>query len=190
MRFFDRKGAVELSVGTIVILVIGMTMLVLGILLVRTIFTGATSSVEQIDEGVKKEINDLFSESDKKLVVRLPNNKAEITKGEDFGIAFGVRNTNTGGTGAAEQFSYRVEATSIPSTCRVNTVEAGNYIIVGRTGTLTIAPGSEPEADIIRFNIPDSAPLCIIRYTVTVNKGGQGGTFYDSERFDIEVVGN
>lgn len=185
-----RKGAVELSVGTIVILVIGMTMLVLGILLVRTIFSGATSSVEQIDEGVKKEINDLFSESDKKLVVRLPNNKAEVRKGEDYGIAFGVRNTDTGGTGAAQQFSYKVEATSIPSTCGIRAEAAANFIVVGRTGTLTIAPGSEPEADIIRFNVPDTAPLCIIRYTITVNRGGAGGAFYDSERFDVEIIGN
>lgn len=185
-----RKGAVELSVGTIVILVIGMTMLVLGILLVRTIFSGATSSIEQIDEGVKKEINDLFSEGDKKLVVRLANQKADIKKGDNFGIAFGVRNTETGGTGAAQQFTYRVEATSIPSNCNINRATAENYIAVGRTGSLTIAPGSEPEVDLIRFSIPESAPLCILRYTVTVNRGSVSGAFYDSERFDVEIVGN
>src|SRR3989344_8585718 len=91
-----RKGAVELSVGTIVVLVIGMTMLILGIVLVRTIFEGATSSVERIDEGVKGEINKLFSESDRKVVVKLPNNEAKIKKGESVGIAFAIRNTVTG----------------------------------------------------------------------------------------------
>ena len=182
-----RKGAVELSVGTIVILVIGMTMLVLGIVLVRTIFTGATDSVDLIDEGVKQEINKLFAENDKKVVVKLPNNKAEITKGKDFGVAFGVRNTEQGGTGAAQRFNYKVEATGIPSGCQVTKQEAERYIILGQAGNLTIVPGSEPEAEIIRFRPSDASPLCNLRYTITVTK--QDNSFYDSERFDIEIVG-
>ena len=34
----EKKGAIELSIGTVVIIVLAMTMLVLGIVLVRNIF--------------------------------------------------------------------------------------------------------------------------------------------------------
>ena len=48
----NRDGALELSIGTIVVIVIGMSMLVLGLVLVRTIFTGSTESVKVLNEGV------------------------------------------------------------------------------------------------------------------------------------------
>ena len=84
----SKKGAVELSVGTIVILVIGMTMLILGIILVRTIFTGATQNVDVINKGVEDQINKLFSNSDKRIVVNLPKQEVDIKKGVLFGIVY------------------------------------------------------------------------------------------------------
>ena len=58
----NKKAALELSIGTVVVLVIGMAMLILGLVLVRTIFTGAKYNVDQINKNVEAEINKLFDE--------------------------------------------------------------------------------------------------------------------------------
>ena len=69
----NKKGAIELSIGTIVIIVLAMSMLILGLVLVRTIFTGAIDAVKSIDDGVKKEIGVLFSENNERRVVLYPD---------------------------------------------------------------------------------------------------------------------
>ena len=63
-----KKGAIELSMGTIVILVLAMTMLIMGLVLIKTIFSGAKYNVEQINQKVEGEIGKLFSE-DKQIVI-------------------------------------------------------------------------------------------------------------------------
>ena len=47
-----KKGAIELSIGTIVIIVLAMSMLILGIILIKNIFSGSTNAVDDINKGV------------------------------------------------------------------------------------------------------------------------------------------
>ena len=47
-KITGKKGAMELSMGTIVILVLAMSMLILGLVLIRTIFMGAKYNVQTI----------------------------------------------------------------------------------------------------------------------------------------------
>ncbi len=89
----NRDGALELSIGTIVVIVIGMSMLILGLVLVRTIFTGSVSSVDTINEQVQNEIQNLFGDSAGNLVIKLGSaNKAKVKPGSDpFGVAIGAQ---------------------------------------------------------------------------------------------------
>ena len=59
----NKKAAIELSIGTVVIIVLAMSMLILGLVLIRNIFTGATESVDQINDNVRSEIIKLFQEA-------------------------------------------------------------------------------------------------------------------------------
>ena len=45
-----KKGAMELSIGTIVIIVLAMSMLILGLVLIKTIFVGAKYNVDTIED--------------------------------------------------------------------------------------------------------------------------------------------
>ena len=56
----NRKAAMEMSVGTIVTIVLLMTVLILGLVLVRTIFTGAIENINGIDQAVKSELKNYF----------------------------------------------------------------------------------------------------------------------------------
>src|SRR3990167_4325944 len=57
IKSLNKKAALELSIGTIVILVLAMSMLILGLVLVRTIFTGAKYNVETMNDKVRDQIN-------------------------------------------------------------------------------------------------------------------------------------
>lgn len=59
----EKRGAIELSIGTIVIIVLAMSMLILGMVLVRSIMCGAIGLTGNINSKVEGEINKLFEAS-------------------------------------------------------------------------------------------------------------------------------
>ena len=83
---FQKKAAVEMSVGTIVTIVLLMTTLILGLVLVRTIFSGAIENINSIDQSVKNEINKLFAEDNARKVVVYPPSRLIIIKKEVYQI--------------------------------------------------------------------------------------------------------
>jgi len=184
----NKKAALELSIGTIVVLVLAMSMLILGLILVRTIFGGAKDNVDTINEKVKEQINKLFVE-DQRIVVNLANQEARVKQNEEFGVSFGLRNLKKGVQGTSK-FRYTVTLNNPTGTRRncggLSENDALRYIKAGDEGTLNILPG-ETKYEIIRFSVPEGAPLCIIRYTIDIRdvEAGQG---YDSINFDLNVV--
>ena len=179
----NKKGALELSVGTIVIIVIAMSMLILGLVLVRTIFTESTYNVKQINDKVQGEIQKLFSEEGKSAVY-LAEGKAEVKQGEDWGVAFAFRNLERGTT-ESSAFSYEIIAAEIASDCLgLSKQEAESWIKSRKSGSVTLPPG-ETQYTITRLVIPEDAPLCIVPYDVVIKKNNEP---YVTDFFDIVVV--
>lgn len=180
----QKKAALELSVGTIVVIVIAMSMLILGLVLVRTIFTGAINNVDTIDDKVRSEIQTLFNDDQKKTAVYLANHKAEVDQGEEYGVAFAFRNLKTDSL-TPSQFSYNVKAADPSVGCAgLTAAAADSWIIVGKSQSgITIPPG-ETYYTISRFRIPQDAPLCIVRYTIEVSDGQLP---YATDFFDVVV---
>ncbi len=104
-----KRGAMELSIGTIVVIVLAMTMLILGLVFVRTIFTGATESVNILSDKVKANIVNLFGDENKEVVVLLGQDRtAKIKAGADnFGVAVGAR-TLDGSATDRERLKYKI----------------------------------------------------------------------------------
>ncbi len=187
----QKKGAMELSMGTIVILVLAMSMLILGLVLVRTIFTGAKYNVDTMNTKVQNEINKLFVE-DEKMVVYLANKKLEIKSGDDWGVAFAIKHLIEG-EGGSKKFKYNVEVNmdsiDLKSSCGGLTIaEAESWIKAGKSSSMTLNP-AETGHDIIRFSVPEGAPLCFIRYSITVDHPDIPGSDYVSRNFDLEIEG-
>lgn len=181
----SKKGAIELSIGTIVIIVIAMSMLILGLVLVRTIFAGAKYNVDQLNKNVEAEINKLFNENGGKTFIYLPNNQADIKKGTSYGVAFGIKN-DVQGESTAGRFVYSIKASSVQTGCSLNLQQADSYLILGASGTLDLVPGSEPKFRLVKVQPPASAPLCEIAYDLIVTKDGQP---YDTNFFIIKITG-
>jgi hypothetical protein len=184
MRGVGKSGAIELSIGTIVIIVLAMSMLILGLVLVQSIFSGATYNVEQMNNKVRDEINKLFVE-DKKIVVYLPNQIAEIEQSEEWGIAFAIKNLAQG-TAQAGRFNYEtiVSDPDLRTKCGVGELDVEKWITTGRADVITIGPG-DTYYGVTRFFIPENAPLCTVRFHITVTLDNQP---YATEFFDVRVA--
>ncbi len=180
----DRRGAIELSVGTIVIIVLAMSMLILGLVLVKNIFSGSSENILQMNDKVKDQINKLFVE-DKRTVVYLPNQIAKIEQNEDWGIAFGIKNLARG-TAEAGKFKYEVTVSDpdVRQKCGISERDIESWVATGRADSMTITPG-ESYYGIVRFLIPENAPLCTVRFHVDVKLDNQP---YATDFFDVEVL--
>ena len=165
----NKNAAIELSIGTVVIIVLAMSMLVLGIVLIRNIFSGATDSVDEINEGVKSEIIKLFQDESERAVIRLSDNTAKIKQGEELGIAFGVKSIKQGTT-SSETFTYETTLTN-KGTCPIER-DAESWILFGK-GNMAVLPG-KIEGKIIRFKVPDEAPLCTAEYRIVIWRPSEG----------------
>ena len=181
----NKKGALELSIGTIVIIVLAMSMLILGLVLIRSIFAGAKYNVETMNDKVRDEIGKLFTE-ERKTVIYLANQKADIRSGEDWGIAWAVKNLKTG-TPEASKLSYDVIVSdaNIKSNCGINEKTAESWIKTGQSETgIPISPGDSVHR-ITRISIPEESPLCIVRYRIDTKLDGED---YATDFFDVKIT--
>lgn len=182
----NKKGQMEMSVGTIVTLVLLMTALILGLILTKTIFTSSTDNIKTIDQNVKNEINKLFSSDDTKKIVVIPDSRSiTLKKGEsDAGFGFSIRNTETSDL----TFSYTVAATEVQASCKsLDLDKANSYITLHSTGSAQISAGSIMQDPIfVRFSIPNDAPPCQISYNIDV-KTSDGSAYGSSVPVDVTI---
>ncbi|HTY43684.1 MAG TPA: hypothetical protein VMC80_00365 [Patescibacteria group bacterium] len=177
----NKKAAIEMSIGTIVTIVLAISFLVLGIFLIQRIGKSATSVVDLTDQQLRDQLNNLFS-TENKVVVIPQTDTIPIKQEATGGVVVGIKNLQQG-TAASTTFSYAVSADDV-SNCGITAAQAEAWMATGKTGSnIQLASGDfDPERVI--FRIPTGAPLCIAKFRVNVNVGGQP---YGSAAFNIEV---
>jgi hypothetical protein len=167
MKSMNRKGAMEMSVGTIVTIVLLITVLVLGLVLVRTIFEGAEGAIGSIDAAIQDEVNKLFSDENRNLVIFPSNRDIKIKKGSDpQGFAFSVKNAEGAST---QDYTYNISAQPIPFICGSLTESQANDFIIGDSGTFSLGGGNSlSDAILVKLQISEQAPSCSFFYKVKV----------------------
>jgi len=88
----SKKGAIEMSMQTIIIVVIGVTLLTLGLRFVYTTFSGITEQQEGITDLTNTQINDLFGQSGE--LIYLTRDNVKLEQGDTETIAVNVLNTD------------------------------------------------------------------------------------------------
>ena len=97
-----KKGAIELSMNTIIIVVIGITVLTLGLRWIYGVFTNLEDKSNQIDEMTQAQLNDIFGRGGE--IIKLPAPIINVQKGETTEAQVLIRNTLT----SAQTFKYTV----------------------------------------------------------------------------------
>lgn len=89
---FDKKAAFEMSISTMIIIVLGVIFLIMALALLRSIFFGATQSVDVINTQVMDQLRSLFTDDSQKIIIKLPSNTADIRSGtSNFGFSVAAK---------------------------------------------------------------------------------------------------
>lgn len=170
----NKKAAMEMSVGTIVTIVLLMSVLVLGVFLIGKIFASGEGAIREIDQAVQNEINKLFNENEDTTFVLLPQDRGiSIKRGseDEVGFLFAVENE----LGAETQsYTYNITAYEMKNCGNLTLAQAQDYLISSK-GTFTLRGGDQSDLNNgwIKFDIPKNSPVCKIVYIISVegNKG-------------------
>lgn len=174
-----------MSVGTIVTIVLLMTVLILGLVLTRTIFTSSVENINSIDQSVKNEINKLFSEDDsRELIIYPPTRNIQVENGEQGGFGFSIRNIES----SDRIFNYDVTHSS--NSCGITPSAAQNLMVLGQSGSgINIRSGNSLDNPIlVRFDIGQAVPVCSIRYNLQVSD--QSGSNLETVSIDLKITPN
>lgn len=191
MKIKNKTGAMEMTVGTIVTIVLLMSALVLGLILTKTIFANTTENVNTINDQVKGEIKNLFAEGNSNLVIGLGGqNTATVKQGTaNFGIPFGYSPTDPIVWGANKDgCKYSIDVNSQGDYCITKGwTTAKTSVVTGTTNIKFDQVDSTNGYALIKISIPATVPPCLQRFDITVKCSGaaqETTTGY----FDLEVI--
>lgn len=177
----SKKAAMEMSVGTMVTIVLLMVVLVMGIFFIRQIFGTATTAIDGVDAEIQGQIQTLFDQEGREMAVYPTSRRVSIEQGSSgYGIAFSIHNRGTAAT-----FDYNVTARETDCPDRLSTEDANRYVFGGRGSVSLSEGGSIDPPRLITFNVPENAPLCTIIYDLNSERDGSPGPSAD---FIVTIV--
>lgn len=170
VKFMKSKGgAIELSTGTMVIIILSMVVLVLAIFFIQQIFKLGTGAIDAVDAEIQSQIQELFAEEGRKVAVYPTSREITLKKGDTpKGFAFSVKNTDV----ESAEFTYSVSATDVTMCGSGFTKETATGFLLGGSGSFALSAGSSLDFPVlIRFVIPETAPPCSMVYKLEIQKG-------------------
>lgn len=151
-----RKGAVEMSMGTIVVIVLAVSMLIFGMIFVRSIMCSGIIISEEISSNVQNEIRGLFGANDYGV-------KCMGEGGEELSIGDGGRRKITCVVKTDEGGKYSLKLQEIKSlTNPAQNVQAW-VIDSGFEGSIGVG---EDDVPVVTLNIPKDTPTTTLKITV------------------------
>lgn len=178
----NKKAAMEMSVGTIVTIVLLMSVLVLGIFLIQQIFGTAKGAIDLTDKQIMDQLRKLYGGEDLPVMIFPQTGEIEVKKGNSD--AFGLIINNR--LESEETFSYKISFVD-GGTCGITETQAMSFVAPKERENLRLASGSGLTTPLrINFAIPDSANLCKgILYRLDVSK--QDGSIYDGVDLSLTI---
>ena len=182
----NKKAAMEMTVGTIVTIVLLMSALILGLVLTKTIFSGTTKNVDVLNDQVKSQINSLFSSGKTGVAISLPDNTAKVKPGNILGIAVGYKPYDPRVLGTSGGSSCKYTVASGTSTCSPALTIRSTPPATGFDGFSSV---DNTGYMVVKIEVPSTiTTTCTARYKVTVTCTGGGSSAADYDSFDVNVV--
>ncbi|MBI2449596.1 hypothetical protein HYV49_04845 [Candidatus Pacearchaeota archaeon] len=159
----QKRGAIELSIGTIVVIVLAMSMLILGIVLVRSILCGAINLTGDVNTNVKKELQNLFQSTGGEVVcIGSGGSEVSFVPGRRAQIHCSINAPDT-----AEYTIKMIDIQASKSGTKVEDwVQTSEW--KGR-----VAPGDSIPKTAIRLDVPTTAPEENIIVSVEIERNGE-----------------
>ncbi len=190
----NKQGALELSIGTIVVIVIGMSMLILGLVLVKTIFTGSTAAIGQLNDKVQGEISTLFVEEGKDIVVMTSDrsNRVKVKPGDSSDVGIGMVTPDGDAVGSFSRLQYKMTLdTNTQDNCvgTLGVSRAKDLFVttVGQWNGIDEFDGSSAFA-LIEISVPKGTAKCTQKVRVEVKDTNSGQDSYAASFFVLEIL--
>ncbi|SRR3989344_946344 len=174
----NEKGQLELSIGTIVVLVIGVSMLILGIILVRSIMCSGLQITEDLSTGVRNEVKNLFGTEQIGI-------KCVGEGGADVKFATSGRRKLFCLIKSDEQTDYELKVTDIKSLKGAATDQVQKWAL-SKEWVGTVSPGKEKDADVLLLDIPSDAPASTLQ--ITIRAENKNTNIAETIRSTIDIV--
>lgn len=177
MNRTNKKAAIELSVSTIIIIVLGVSMLILGMVLIRSILCSAIGLTGNINGAVNSEINKYFGDSGGEVAcIGSGGDAIKMSTGQENIVYCGIR--------APESAKYDVTVTDVRSGITSLSNDQLKSWLTQSTYSSTVAPGDTIPKKVVRIKIPSNAPEGAITIQVQITKDG---TLLSTQDLDFTV---
>ncbi len=158
----------ELSVSTIVVIVLAMSMLILGLMLIRNIFSSAENALKMTDDQLMEELKNIYGK-ETEIGVTPSSKKIDVRQGEPTAFGIGITNLRRGASSDVT-FSYVVEVSDskVSEKCDGYTKEEIESLIsVGQSEEgIPIASG-QSYVTRVTFETQIGDPLCLVRFRIS-----------------------
>jgi len=182
MREMSKRGAIEMTMGTIVVIVLAVTMLILGIVFVKSIMCSGIVISEELSTGVKNEVRGLFG-ADKFGV------KCVGEGGQEIKYATGGRRQVVCVIKVEEQAEYSLILKSIEEIKGTNSRLAEKWVI-DQDWKGAVSPGGDgADAVVAVLDIPKDAPASTLKLTISAENKGTGAKTTHVSYIDVTPTG-
>ncbi len=159
----NKKAAFELSVTTIIIIVIGVTFLILGIVLVRNTMCGAVGLTSDVNTKVKGELAKLFGSTGGEVqCLGAGSDPIRMVPGTDNIVYCSIKAPQTAKYTITLK-DYSSDVVSLPKS------ELQKWITTS-SETWNVPPGDESPKKAVKLKIPKNAPEAGIRMQLEIKR--------------------
>lgn len=176
-----KKGAMEMSIGTIVVIVLSMSMLILGMVLVKNIFGGATDIVDSSTQQISSEIAKIYGD-DKRLVIYPSVDIFEVKAGDTSAFAIRIKNLLENTDADSVVFSYSITPDDFEE-CGLTEEQILDWM-KGESGEGLGISSTGEHLEKVLLEIPEGASLCSFKVRVAVEQNNQP---YANEQMFIRI---
>ncbi|MCX6710367.1 MAG: hypothetical protein NTV63_05465 [Candidatus Woesearchaeota archaeon] len=176
MKSFNKKGALEVSINAIIILIFAIAILALGLTFMRNMFRGATKQFGEVSAQVKTDlIENLKSSSDKIAIQPISIDVDTTTKTGE--VYYGIRNIND------VEIDFYIPQPNCVS------IDDPTDIRVPSVATYTRLTVKEGESDVQPAKITITSTTARTSFKCTIRVfDGEGGQLYSEKSFFVNVV--
>lgn len=174
----NKKAAIELSVTTIIVIVIAVTLLILGMVFVRSVMCGAIGLTGEVNSQVIGELNRLFGATGAEVQC--------IGTGDPIKMVPGKTNTVFCAIKAPTIAQYEITLKDFSGVYSED--EDIMEWIITDSWQGRVSPGDETPKKAVRLRIPNNAPEDSISLQLEIKKDGKLISTQDLD-FEISRVG-
>ncbi len=193
----SKKAAFEMSMSTIIVIVLSVSFLILGLILIRNIYGTADKSITGIDTQLTSELQKIFTDETKNLVIYSgTNNLVKIRAGTaNFGVVVASQTINNIRIDNASQVQYKLDLIddgSIRSCIKLLTKTRTTVLFNDKIGVwLDSTRADGPiSGKIIYMTIPADTQTCTqsVRVTAIDRTAIPEGETIGFQTFTIEIL--